>query len=458
MQKRDNKLQKIKLREHLNADALFSNIQRGFEKIPDFRSGNVDISISDALMSAFAMFALKDPSLLTFDKRRKEDAESQNLKNIFKIKIIPSDSRMREICDEIDPKKYLSPIFKGIFRQVQRGKELEPMVFYNGCYLLNLDGTGFFQSNKLHSPFCLEKENSKTGEISYYLQMLGGAIVHPDFKEVIPLCPEMIIKQDGTTKNDCERNAAKRFFEQLRRDHPHLPLIINEDGLSPNAPHIRDMEKYKLHYILGVKPGDHKFLFEYVNNSFQDGHTLEFELKDKNNSDITHRFRILNNVPLNQSNQDLLVNFIEYWEYSQKANKISYHNSWVTDFELNKENAYTIMRGGRARWKIENETFNTLKNQGYHLEHNFGLGKKYLAVIFAMLMMLAFLVDQTQQLCCTLFQFVWKKLGSKKSLWESMRSYFKCFLLKSMAELYKALLYGIRVQELEKLIDIPNTT
>ncbi len=47
-----------------------------------------------------------------------------------------------------------------------------------------------------------------------------------------------------------------------------------------------------------------------------------------------------------------------------------------------EDNAYTIMRGGRARWKIENETFNTLKNQGYHFKHNFGLGKKHLAEAF----------------------------------------------------------------------------
>ena len=94
--------------------------------------------------------------------------------------------------------------------------------------------------------------------------MLGAAIVHPDFREVISLCPEMIIKQDGESKNDCERNAAKRFLAHLRREHPHLPLIINEDALSSNAPHIRDLEKYNLHYILAVKPGDHEFLFQHV--------------------------------------------------------------------------------------------------------------------------------------------------------------------------------------------------
>jgi len=120
---------------------------------------------------------------------------------------------------------------------------------------------------------------------------------------------------------------------------------------------------------------------------------------------------------------------------------------------LTRENAYTIMRGGRARWKIENETFNTLKNQGYNFGHNYGLGEKYLAAVFALLMMLAFLVDQIQQLGCALFQSVWKKLGSKKLLWESIISYFKCFLVESMEVLYMALLYGIQAQPLEQLID-----
>jgi len=138
---------------------------------------------------------------------------------------------------------------------------------------------------------------------------------------------------------------------------------------------------------------------------------------------------------------DLLVNFLEYWEVT--PDKVQ-HFSWVTDFTVTKENAYQIMRGGRARWKIENETFNTLKNQGYHFEHNYGLGKKNLSLVFAMLMMLAFLVDQTQQLSCKLFRAVWKKQRSKRSLWERMRSLFKEFAFESMQMLYHAILYGVK--------------
>ena len=137
------------------------------------------------------------------------------------------------------------------------------------------------------------------------------------------------------------------------------------------------------------------------------------------------------------------MNFLEYWEIKKDGVK---HFSWVTDITIDRENAYVLMRGGRARWKVENETFNTLKNQGYHLEHNYGLGNKHLSTIFILIMMLAFLVDQSQQLCCTLFQSVWKKVGSKRSLWEQMRGMFQNFKLESMEMLYLALLYGYEKQ------------
>jgi hypothetical protein len=202
---------------------------------------------------------------------------------------------MREILDPVDPEQLRAP-FKGPIRQLQRGKILEDMVFFQGCYLLSLDGTGFFSSKKLHSEICLKKENSKTSQVTYHLQMLGAAIVHPAFKEVIPLPPEFIVKQDGQNKNDCERNAAKRFFEKLRKDHPHLPLIITE------------AQKYNLHYILGVKEGDHSFLFDQVKEARSAGEITEFEIVDEENPEMVHRFSFLNQVPINESNQDLLVN------------------------------------------------------------------------------------------------------------------------------------------------------
>src|SRR3989449_10584796 len=100
------------------------------------------------------------------------------------------------------------------------------------------------------------------------------------------------------------------------------------------------------------------------------------------------------------------------------------------------------MRGGRARWKMANEPCNTLKNQGDNFEHNYGHGEQNLSVVFAMLMMLACLVDQSQQLCCALFRAVWAKLGSKRLVWERLRALFSDDLLESMREVLEALLDG----------------
>ncbi len=441
-QMQTNRQKKITLRKHMNADALFNSTRSCFENIKDHRSPNSTIPLSDALMSGFAVFSLKSPSLLVFDEQRKSNAH--NLRTIFGIGSIPCDSSMREILDGLDPVD-LRPAFKSIFAKLQRSKALEKFAYMNGCYLLSLDGTGYFSSSVLYSPSCMKKVSKKTGKtITYYLQMLGASIVHPDRKEVIPLCPEPIKKQDGETKNDSERNAAKRFFEDLRREHPHLPLIIIEDGLSSNAPHIREMERHKLHYILGAKEGDHEFLFNHVNEAAAKGETTELTVNDEKNSAILHSFSFLNNVPLNKSNQDVMVNFIEYWQINTQTGK-TLHFSWVTDFTITEKNMFKIMRGGRARWKIENETFNTLKNQGYNFGHNYGLGKKNLSTVFVMLMMLAFLVDQALQLCCALFNAIWKQQKSKRSLWERIRVLFSIFEVDSMESLYHAILQKVKI-------------
>jgi len=425
------------IRKDLNADALFQTVRSAFEAAPEHRKGDIDIPLADALMSAFAMFSLKMPSLLAFEERRTTDP---NLRTVYRIRRIPSDTRMREICDEPSP-ELVRPAFRAVWRAVQRGKELEPFVFFNGHYLASLDGTGIFASAKLSSPACLTKVHEKTGKVTYELKMLGAALVHPDLREVLPLAPEIICNGDGQTKNDCERNAARRWLPKFRQDHPHLPIIITEDALSPNAPHIRDLREHDCRFILGVKPGDHGLLFAYVDEADRHGLVTHHEVTDPTNPEITHRFRFLDEVPLNQSNQDVLVNFVEHWEIGPKG---TLHFTWVTDLPLTQDTVYQIMRGGRARWRIENETFNTLKNQGYNLGHNYGLGEKNLAAVFAYLMMLAFLVDQVQQLCCKLFQAVWAKLGSKRALWETLRSAFGWLILESMTQLYLAILHNVR--------------
>ena len=131
-------------------------------------------------------------------------------------------------------------------------------------------------------------------------------------------------------------------------------------------------------------------------------------------------YKFVNRIPLNESNSEIEVNFLEYWETDPKG-KVQ-HFAWITAIPLTKETAELVMRGGRARWRIENETFNTLKNQGYNFEHNYGHGYKNLCTVMGMLMMMAFLIDQVSELCDAAFSKAKQAAGSYCNLWDNMRA------------------------------------
>jgi len=415
----------------LIAPSLIKEVYKKFLKIPDPRSFDKTpkITLTDHLMSGLAIFGLKFPSLLQYDRKRKDPEIESNLKNLYHVQTPPSDTYLGERLDEVDP-NHLRPAFKKIFSKLQRSKKLENFEFFDGHYLLSLDGTGEFSSGNISCPHCCKKEH-KNGKTTFYHQMLGGCIVHPEQSNVIPLCPEMIHNVDGNTKNDCERNASKRFIEHFRREHPHLKVIVIEDGLASNGPHIKHLEQNNVKYILGAKQGDHEHLFDLIDSSDS---TKYFDMKDERG--YLHQFRFINNVSLNKAHPNLKVNFWEYRETSPQGKEVNF--SWVTNIHITENNIYTLTKGGRARWKIENETYNTLKNLGYNFKHNYGHGKEHLSAVFCLLMILAFLIDQVQELACSLFQTAKKCAGgSYRGLWEEMRVLFRYFVMDSWEILYR---------------------
>jgi len=420
----------IPVRKFLCADALVASVYHQFQKIPDPRKLPITapISFTDVLMSGLAVFGLKFPSLLKYDQYR--DVLDGNLQTLYHINRPPSDTYLRERLDELDP-NFIRPAFKKIFAELQRGKCLEEFEFLEGYYLLSLDGTGDFSSSNVCCEQCCKKEH-KDGSITYYHQMLGACIVHPEKSNVIPLCPETIQNGDGSEKNDCERNAAKRFIDNFKREHPHLKVIIIADGLASNAPYIRLLEVNQMKYMLGAKPGDHKFLFDFANASEE---TKDYEIVD--DKGVLHQFRYINDVALNKSNPDVCVNFLEYMQTDSKGKETLF--SWVTNIRINEGNVFALMKGGRARWKIENETFNTLKNLGYNFEHNYGHGKKYLSTILCLLMLLAFLIDQVQGIACSLFKAVKKRAAAYRNIWENIRVLVQFVPIPSWEWLYQTI-------------------
>ncbi len=423
------------LRKHLSTPGLLEAIRLSFVTIPDPRSG-CPIPLVDALMSGLAVFGLKYPSLLKFDEAyQNEEVIRANLERLYGVAHAPCDTQLRTRLDPIDP-EWLRSAFAAVHRQLQRGKALEAYQYLDGRYLVSIDGTGQYASSAISCPECCVRNEGKDNE-SYYHQLLAAVIVHPDLKTVLPLMPEAITRADGACKNDCERNAAKRLLSTLREDHPKLKLIVVEDSLSSNGPHLKLLESLNMRYIIGVKPGDHEALFEAVQQRLCTDQCLEHSTIDEQG--VEHGYRWVNGLPLNKSHPEVKVNFLEYWEIKNGQERIW---TWITDIPLSQDNVEAIMRAGRARWKIENETFNTLKNQGYHLEHNYGHGQKHLSTVFATLTMLAFLVDQTQELCCQLFQAARARFRSRTSLWERLRALFTDFFIPDWKTLWEVIAIG----------------
>lgn len=429
-----------KEKKTLSAAGLFRKVKESFLEIPNQRKER-NISLVDCLMSGLAVFSLKYPSLLSFDDSMVEPLILKNTQTLFQVENVPCDTYMREVLDEINPRD-LRKSFVSIFHEAQRGK-LPERYEYLGGYLVLVDGTEIFHSEKVHCKNCCEKHH-EGGKVTYHHQLLGGVIAHPNLSQVIPLCPEPILKKDGAKKNDCERNALSRFLVDLKKEHPRLSVTIVADALSATAPNIHELREQDYDFIIVAKKEGNKTLFEWVK-----GVTREVKMTVGKNR---YTFRYINKVPVNGTENAPLVNFLEC-EWIEVKGRKEIHGScaWITSHKIHDENVYDIMRGGRCRWKVENETFNTLKNQGYQFEHNFGHGKKNLHTIFALLMMPAFLIDQIQEATCGLFQSALKVMKRRVRFWEKIRGFFSFCEIGSWTSLYEAIknLYKFRGMKLD---------
>ncbi len=418
----------MKQKKHLSFGSLRNFTSKHIHKYLDLRQENkIDYSIHDAVMSGFACMYFQSPSLLQFQTEFQESQRDNNLKTLFGVSDIPENTQLRNIVDHVDS-EYLRPVFKEFLSRLQRGKHLEQYQFFDGKYLCDIDGTQFFASNKVGCPQCLTTKHGN-GDVTRSHKVLQGAIVHPDMKPVIPVMPEQIVNTDGMTKQDCEMNASKRFLEKIKKDHPRLNLIINADGLSSKQPFITEVNLAGYNCILVAKPGDHKYMMEWVDAYDSIPNKRVVDSKGR-----IHQYEWIEGVPLNGREDAIDVNFFLYKIISIDKNgkeKINFKGSWVTDLPLNEENIELMVKGARSRWKIENECFNTLKNQGYQIEHNFGHGKQNLCFNMYLFILLAFYFHQIFELTDQLYQTCRKTFGSKRHLWEKLRSYVSLFIFES---------------------------
>lgn len=390
----------------------------------------ITYTLPDIYLSAFALFYLQDPSLLEFQRRCLEQANQSNLSTVFGVDAIPSDTQLRDVIDRHENEP-ITHVYRQYFHRLQRGKQLESYRFLGDSYLIIIDGSEYFTSESIHCTKCLTKTGKKDGITRFHHQILQGTLVHPDKKEVIPLAPEFIRNSDGSEKQDCERNAGKRLVHRIKRDHPHLPVIIAGDSLYSNTPFLRELQACGFSYLLVAKPTDHKSLYKDITGLRKGGLLDTSTRTEKNGREYVYEW--VNGIDLTAGADSVQVNFCSLRII--RNGKVTYQNGWITDRELTKENIEEIVHGGRARWKIENEGFNTLKNHGYHLEHNFGHGTNNLSETFFLLNLLAFFFHQIFQMCDRLYQETRSRFSARREFWNCIRSTFRLFIFRSWEEL-----------------------
>jgi hypothetical protein len=416
-------------------DALLGLTKSFFStQVKDNRRSNTSYAVGDMLQAALAMFHLKDSSLLEF--RQNMEERKENLERLYQIGSLPVDSAMRNALDLVDWAD-LQPLF-GKLWDVLRAKADVKARYVLGKYLaFAADGTGHFASSTRRNAHSMVKVRTKNGVAyeSYYHQTLAAVQVTPSQSAVFPMAVEPIMNTDGSDKNDCEQNALKRLLPKVRALMPNELLLGIYDALAANGPSILAFKEAKISFIITMKEGYVLYLVDKLKEKKSPLLRTISWISGTNTCTATYTEGLM----LNGTNPNIRVNYVEYVEVNTETGVLGYKNAWITDLALTLEQLQEFVAVARSRWKIENETFNTLKNQGYNLEHNYGVGNHYLATNFMILTFIAFFIDQIAFYLDLHFLAAYNMAKSYKKLWEKTRQLIDLTIPYSFDAIYRTI-------------------
>jgi len=375
-------------------DTLVAGVRAACAAFPDARRGDVRYGMADIGMSASSLFFMQSESFLSHQRSLEEGRAASNCRTLFGMAAVPTDNHIRAMLDPVHP-AHLQPVFDQVLDTLHRQGGLAPFGRLGGRVLVALDGTEYFCSQKLGCPGCLTRHRAN-GRTESYHALLAATLVAPGHAMALPLMPEFIAPQDGAEKQDCERNAAKRWLSAHGGRLQHLRPIYLGDDLFACQPVAEAIRAAGADFLLTAKPASHKALYDFMQGATLDERTVTQKAPGKR---LTYRYRWFTDAPLRDGGDAMLVNWVGVTitdakgvERRRSPDKVTYSSAFVTSLPITPETVAEIVACARARWKIENESFNVLKSNGYHLEHNFGHGKQHLAMLFAAMNLLAFAI------------------------------------------------------------------
>jgi hypothetical protein len=339
--------------------------------------------MADIGIAAFSLFFMQHPSFLAFQRTLHENVGRDNTQTLFGMEKIPTDNHIRNMLDGVDPKHF----DQDFFFILDEASNTAPVVknVLDGHTLIALDGSEYFCSRKLSCPSCSKRERSDGGTENFH-SFLGAAVVKPGERNVFCLPPEFIQPQDGAKKQDCELRAAQRWFERVGQNCKKYNPVYLGDDLYAKHDLCSMILRSENSFIFTCKDTSHKTLAEFRQGLPLSTHSA---FGGKGDEKREYRYSWLCDLPIRDGAEALLVNWFDVTIVNPKG-KTTYHSSFITNLTPSRDNIVELVACARSRWKIENETFNVLKNNGYHLEHNFGHGRQTLSAMLVTLNLLAF--------------------------------------------------------------------
>jgi hypothetical protein len=446
-----DKTKEIVMTSPLGFDLLKDILHQRAKQLPDYRqaSPNTRYAIQDAVLGAFGIFFTQSPSFLEYQRRLQHTKGHNNAHTLFAVEQIPCDNQVRKLLDPIAPSS-LDAVFVEIFESLEQHRMLAHFRVLGDQLLVALDGTNYFSSKAIHCQNCLRRQLSN-GQTLYYHAAITPVIVCPGHSQVIALPPEYIMPQDGHDKQDCERAAGKRWLAtHAKQVAPHGVTLLGDD-LYSNQPFCDLVLHHGFNFIFTCKPDSHPKLYERLALWQATDAIAEHEARHFNGrfTEVT-MVRYVNDVLLRSGDHALLVHWFDLTVVNAKTGEQLYHNSSITNHRLTADNVAAIAQAGRGRWKIENENNNVLKTKGYHLEHNFGHGKQYLAACMLSLNLLAFLFHTVLEWSDDKYALLRQVIARRQSFFNDIQALMRYMVFDSWDHLID---FMIRSLELESRFD-----
>jgi hypothetical protein len=428
-------------------ERLLAGLKDACAAFPDKRKGEGVYSMADIGLSAFSLFFMQSESFLSYQRSLEEGRKTSNCQTLFGMAKIPTDNHIRSMLDPVHP-SHLQSAFDQAMAELHGNGGLKTFQRLDGRVLIALDGTEFFCSQKLGCANCQTRKRAN-GKVESYHSMLAATVVAPGHNMALPLMPEFIVKPDGAAKQDCERNAAKRWLAAHGELIKELRPVYLGDDLFACQPIAEAALSSGGDFLFTAKPESHKALYDFMNGATLDEVSIT---RKEGSKKLTHRYRWFCGAPLREGNDALMVDWIGL-TISDAKGKVTYDGAFLTSLRVTRENVAEIAACARARWKIENESFNVLKNNGYHLEHNFGHGKENLAMMFAAMNLLAFAFHTV----CDCLEDLWIKAReakrARRRLFEHIRTITAYLVFPSWEILMTTLIKSKPPPEIENQMD-----